>query len=165
DYFARFLEPVFASASGTEAATAEAAAHALETPLAIVAVITALLGLFGAYWLYLKKPGTADGLAKSFRGAYQTLYNKYYVDELYAAAIIKPLMWVSTNFLWKTVDVATIDGAVNGIAGGATAVGDGVRHTQSGNARSYAVWVVVGAIVVMAVIFWPHVKPVLGVAR
>ena len=88
--------------------------------------------------------------------AYTTLLNKYYVDELYDAAIVKPLLWISTNVLWKAADVAGIDGAVNGIAEGATAIGDGVRHAQSGNTRSYAVWVVVGALVVMAVIFfWP----------
>jgi NADH-quinone oxidoreductase subunit L len=165
DYFAKFLEPVFAAPGGSEAATAEAVAHALETPLAIVAVITALAGLFAAYWLYLKDPKKPDSLAKSFGGVYQTLLHKYYVDELYAAVIVQPLLWISTHVLWKAVDVGTIDGAVNGIAEGLTVVGDGSRRTQSGNTRSYAVWVVIGAILVVAVIFWPHVKPVLGVAR
>jgi NADH:ubiquinone oxidoreductase subunit 5 (subunit L)/multisubunit Na+/H+ antiporter MnhA subunit len=79
--------------------------------------------------------------------------------------IVQPLLWISTHVLWKAVDVGTIDGAVNGIAEGLTVVGDGSRRTQSGNTRSYAVWVVIGAILVVAVIFWPHVKPVLGVAR
>jgi len=58
-----------------------------------------------------------------------------------------------------------IDGAVNGVAEGATAVGDKVRHTQSGNTRSYAVWVVVGALVVIAIIFWPAIRPALGMVR
>jgi NADH-quinone oxidoreductase subunit L len=165
DYFAKFLEPVFAAPGGSEAGTAEAVAHALETPLAIVAVITALAGLFAAYWLYVKQPSKPDKLAESFGGAYQTLLHKYYVDELYAAVVVRPLMWLSTNVFWKTVDVSIIDGAVNGIAEGITVVGDGTRRTQSGNTRSYAVWVVVGAIVIVAVIFWPHVRPVLGVAR
>jgi len=165
DYFAKFLEPVFAAPNGSEAGTAEAVAHALETPLAIVAVITALAGLFAAYWLYVKQPSKPDQLAKSFAGAYRTLLHKYYVDEFYNAAIVRPLLWLSTNVFWKTVDVSIIDGAVNGIAEGITVVGDGTRRTQSGNTRSYAVWVVVGAIVIVAVIFWPHVRPVLGVAR
>ncbi|HEY5068641.1 MAG TPA: NADH-quinone oxidoreductase subunit L [Candidatus Acidoferrum sp.] len=165
DYFAKFLEPVFASPGGSEAGTAEAVAHALETPLAIVAVITALAGLLAAYWLYVKQPSKPDILAKSFGGAYRTLLHKYYVDEFYNAVVVRPLMWLSTNVFWKAVDVSIIDGAVNGIAEGVTVVGDGTRRTQSGNARSYAVWVVVGAIVIVAVIFWPHVRPVLGVAR
>jgi NADH-quinone oxidoreductase subunit L len=165
DYFARFLEPVFAAPGAAESGTAEAVAHALETPLAIVAVITALAGWFAAYWLYVKQPGKPDRLAKSFGAGYKTLLNKYYVDEIYAATIVRPLVWLSTNVLWRAVDVGTIDGAVNGIAEGLTVVGDGSRHTQSGNTRSYAVWVVIGAIVVVAVVFWPHGHPVLGVAR
>jgi NADH-quinone oxidoreductase subunit L len=99
--------------------------------------------------------------------AYRTLLNKYYVDELYDAVIVRPLVWISTNVLWKVVDVAGIDATVNGIASETTAIGDGVRHTQSGNTRSYAVWVVVGAIVILAVIFfWPSpMKPVVGMVR
>ena len=161
DYFTKFLSPVFSS--GAEAAgaaeAAEAAAHALEIPLAIVAVITALIGLGIAYWLYIKNTKKPEELAKSLKGAYNTLLNKYYVDELYAALVVKPLMWISRNVLWQRVDVQVIDGTVNGIAAGALGVGDNVRHAQSGNTRSYAVWVVIGAIVVIAVIFWPYLKP------
>jgi NADH-quinone oxidoreductase subunit L len=166
DYFSSFLAPVFASsASGAEAVN-EAAAHQLEIILAIVAVVSALLGLGVAFWLYIRQPGKPEQLAKSMKPVYNTLLNKYYVDELYAAVIIKPLMWISTNVLWKGIDVAGIDGTVNGIATGATAIGDTVRHTQSGNTRSYAVWVVIGALVVIAVIFfWPAAAPVVGMVR
>jgi NADH-quinone oxidoreductase subunit L len=166
DHFANFLAPVFVGHESAEAA-GEGAAYQLEMILAGVAVGTALIGLGVAYWLYLKRPGKADGLAKSMKPVYTTLLNKYYVDELYAAVVVKPLMWISTNVLWKIADVAGIDGAVNGIASGTTAIGDGVRHTQSGNTRSYAVWVVVGALVVIAVVFfWPFGgKSVLGMVR
>jgi NADH-quinone oxidoreductase subunit L len=163
DYFANFLGPVF---RGGESVAAEAAAHYLELPLAGVAVLTALIGFSVAFWLYIRQPGKPEQLAKSFKGVYTTLYNKYYVDELYAAVIIKPLMWISTNVLWKIVDVAGIDGTVNGIASGAKSVGDTVRHAQSGNTRSYAVWVVIGALVIIAVIFfWPAARPVVGMVR
>jgi NADH-quinone oxidoreductase subunit L len=164
DYFTKFLQPVF---GGPEAAGPEGEVRVLELTLAGIAVITALIGVTVAFWLYLKRPGKADSLAKSMRGVYTSLLNKYYVDEIYAAMIVKPLLWISTNVLWKAADVAGIDGAVNGIASGTTALGDGVRHTQSGNTRSYAVWVVVGALVVMAVIFfWPFGgKTVLGMLR
>jgi NADH-quinone oxidoreductase subunit L len=159
DYFAKFLDPVFSSG---ESVAAESAAHALELPLAGVAFFTALVGLAIAFWLYLRQPGKPEALAKSMKGAYTTLLNKYYVDELYAAAIVNPLMWLSTNILWKVTDVGAIDGTVNGIADTATAIGDSVRHTQSGNTRSYAVWVVIGAIVIIAVIFWPYLRPATG---
>jgi NADH-quinone oxidoreductase subunit L len=159
DYFAKFLDPVF---GGGESAAAESAARAAELPLAGVAFFTALLGLGIAFWFYLKQPGKPEALAKSMKGAYTTLLNKYYVDELYAAVVVTPLMWLSTNVLWKMADVGVIDGTVNGIAHTATAIGDSVRHTQSGNTRSYAVWVVIGALVIIAVIFWPYHRQVAG---
>jgi len=165
DYFASFLAPVFASPQGAEAVN-EAAAHQLEIILAIVAVASALIGLGVAFWLYIRQPGKPEQIAKSLQPVYNTLLNKYYVDEFYAAVVIKPLMWISTNVLWKWVDVAGIDGTVNGIATGATSLGDTVRHAQSGNTRSYAVWVVIGALVIIAVIFfWPAAAPVVGMVR
>ena len=167
--FEAFLNPVFRPAGVPEmemvAHGSESAAHSLEITLAAVAVFAALIGLLAAFWLYLKQPGKAERIAKSLDGIYTTVFNKYYVDELYAAVIVRPLLWISTNILWKTADVALIDGTVNGIADGTTAIGDGVRHTQSGNTRSYAVWVVIGAVVIMAVIFWPLWKPPIEAVR
>ena len=173
DYFAKFLEPVFspvyrsAGLRGLETLLPGAEARSIELWLAGVAVLIALIGSLVAYWLYLERPEKADGLAKSLKPAYTTLQNKYYVDELYAALVVKPLLWISTNVLWKAADVAAIDGAVNRIADGARAIGDRVRHAQSGNTRSYAVWVVVGALAIIAVIlFWPSGgKPILGLVR
>ncbi len=165
DYFANFLAPVFGQ--GAAIAAEEAGAYNTELWLVAVAIASALIGLAIAFWVYLKRPTKPAELAQSLKGVYTTLLNKYYVDELYAAVVVKPLLWISTNVFWKAADVAAIDGAVNGIAEGITAVGDGVRHTQSGNTRSYAVWVVVGAILVMAIIFfWPSgAKPVVGMVR
>jgi len=152
DYFAEFLSPVFGAA---EAGGGEAA-QSLEHILSIVAVVAATAGLLVAWRMYSKKVtrGTSEGVHK-------LLYNKYYVDELYAAVVVRPLVWLSSNVLWKVVDAGMIDGAVNGAADGAAAVGDAVRHAQSGNTRSYAVWVVVGAIVVIGIVFWPILHPAL----
>jgi NADH-quinone oxidoreductase subunit L len=152
DYFAEFLSPVFGSA---EVAGGEAT-QSLEHVLSIVAMTAATVGLIVAWRMYGKgvKRGTSTGLHK-------VLDHKYYVDEIYQATIVGPLVSLSRNFLWKVIDAGAIDGSVNGIAVGATAVGDTVRHTQSGNTRSYAVWVIVGAIVVFAIIFWPILHPAL----
>jgi NADH-quinone oxidoreductase subunit L len=151
DYFSEFLSPVFGAAEAGGGASTS-----LEHWLSVVAVVAAAAGLAVAIWMYSKKVqrGTSEGV-------HELLYNKYYVDELYAAAVVRPLMWLSRNVLWKVVDAGMIDGAVNGLADGAAAVGDTVRHTQSGNTRSYAVWVVVGAIVVLAIVFWPILHPAL----
>jgi len=163
DHFTAFLAPVFGGAHAEgEAALSEAAAHSLELTLAGVAVFAALLGLLTAFWLYLRQPGKPAEIAKSLKGVYTTLYNKYYVDEFYGAAIVKPLLSLSTNVLWKIIDVEAIDGTVNGIAHGTTATGDVTRRTQSGNTRSYAVWVVVGALTILIIVFWPAIRALAG---
>jgi NADH-quinone oxidoreductase subunit L len=152
DYFTDFLSPVFGSG---EIAGGEAL-HALELTLSGVAVVAATVGLLVAWRMYskdVKRPAEA--------GLHKLLYNKYYVDEIYQAAIIGPLVWISRNILWKAVDEGTIDGAVNGIGYGVREIGDGVRHAQSGNTRSYAVWVLVGAVVIFGIIFWPVLHPAL----
>jgi NADH-quinone oxidoreductase subunit L len=160
DHFSEFLAPIFSAHEAP--GLSEAAAHSLELTLAGVAILAATIGLLTAFWLYLREPKKPEQLAKSMQPVYKTLLNKYYVDELYAALVVRPLVWLSDHVLWKIVDVQAIDGTVNGIAQGATAVGDSVRHTQSGNARSYATWVVVGALVIILIVFWPTLKPMIG---
>jgi NADH-quinone oxidoreductase subunit L len=152
DYFSDFLGPIL----GTGEATNVVAAHNIELVLSGVAMTAAIVGLLVAWLMYRKdvKQGPSTGL-------HEVLYKKYYVDELYHAVVVGPLVWLSRNVLWKVIDVGMIDGTVNGIAQGTSAVGDTVRHTQSGNARSYAVWVLIGAVVVFIIIFWPIVHPAL----
>jgi NADH-quinone oxidoreductase subunit L len=156
NYFADFLGPIL----GGEMMGGEEA-HRLELILSGVAVAAATVGLMVAWRMYSK-----GAQRPKLEGAYKVLYNKYYVDELYHAVVVGPLIWLSRNVLWKVIDDGIIDGAVNGIASVSSAIGDTVRHTQSGNTRSYAVWVLIGALVVFAIIFWPILHPALfGVVR
>jgi len=109
-------------------------------------VIVAVLGLLMAWWLYVKSPGTPKRLAESLRWLYTLVFNKYYVDEIYAALIVRPLLWISTNVFWHGVDEGAIDGVIDGTARVAREMGGRLRTVQSGNARSYAAWVVIGAV-------------------
>ena len=77
-----------------------------------------------------------------FRGAYTVLdSNKYYVDELYGAAIVKPILGFSRVVLWRFIDAGLIDSSITNSAHAVRDVGGGVREMQSGNIRSYAGWV------------------------
>jgi len=80
------------------------------------------------------------------RPLYTLIFNKYYVDEIYAFLIVRPLLWISTNVLWHVVDEGVIDGVVNGSAHLARLSGRQVRRLQSGNTRSYASWVLIGVV-------------------
>jgi NADH-quinone oxidoreductase subunit L len=122
--------------------------HALTGP----PVIVGLIGILIAWWFYIRKPDLPKKLAQTMYGLYTLVLNKYYVDEIYGALIVRPLLWISTNVLWHTVDEGLIDGTVNGSARLARETGGKLRELQSGNARSYASWVVVGAVGVTALL-------------
>ena len=157
DYFKGFLDPVF---GGSERLALELhpgwqePPHSLEYEMAAIAVVVAFIGFLIALYLYILKPAAAKKIANGTKPIYKLLWNKYYVDELYGVVIIKPLIWISRNVLWKVIDVGLIDGTVNGLAFLSRGVGGGVRRIQSGNARSYAAWVVVGAVAVTIFFVW-----------
>jgi NADH-quinone oxidoreductase subunit L len=102
-----------------------------------------------AYYLYLARPEIPDQLAARFRGLYNTLYNKYYVDEAYDAAIVRPVRRTAESFLWDAMDVSTIDAAVNGVASWFRNSGDLLKRMQGGYARAYGTWILFGAFLVL----------------
>ena len=90
--------------------------------------------------------------------SYTVLENKYYVDELYGAAIVYPLIAFSRAVLWRFVDVGIIDNSINNSAHAMKDVGGGIREMQSGNIRSYAGWVALGAACVVVYMVWLGVR-------
>lgn len=124
-----------------------------------ISVLFAFGGLILAYILYVSKPYLPQKIADSLGNFYNTVLNKYYVDEIYAKIFVKPLVDGSTSVLWQGIDRKVIDNTVNDAADGARHVSDEVRHMQSGNLRSYAGWVAAGAAVIIAYMVW------MGVAR
>ncbi len=165
NHFDKFLDPVFRAsvsrglegpAAAAQQVSQKGSDRAVELLPALMGppVIVALVGFLVAWWFYIRRPQTPERLAESFHAPYQVLFNKYYVDELYAAVIVRPLVWLSERLLWRVVDEGMIDGSVNGVAHVARAFGDRLRHIQSGNTRSYAAWVVLGAVVFTTLLIW-----------
>jgi NADH-quinone oxidoreductase subunit L len=153
--FEHFLAPVFDSgliAGSSEAL--EGASHATELLLMGISVLAAFSGWFLAYFLYNQRPELPPKIANGLNGLYETVVHKYYVDEIYAAVFVKPLIEGSTRILWQGVDRNVIDAAVNEAGDGAKHISDEVRHMQSGNIRSYAGWVAAGSAAVIGFMVW-----------
>ena len=117
--------------------------------LVVFSVAAGLIGIGLAWVMYVAKPAMADSMANTFSGPYRWLYNKYFVDEMYDATVIEPVVQGSRSVLWRGFDAGLIDGAVNGIGRRARNIGGGLRRLQSGNIRSYAAWVVLGSVLVI----------------
>jgi NADH-quinone oxidoreductase subunit L len=156
----RFLGPIFANGATGEA-VALTTGHGLELALAVVSVLVALAGFYIAYVFYYEKPGTATTLAERNRRTYDLVKNKYWVDEFYNAFLITPLLMFTRGILELVFERGVVDGS--GKAAGATTRGMAwlTRKQISGNIRSYAGWLAIGAAAVIAVMLfgnslWGH---------
>jgi NADH-quinone oxidoreductase subunit L len=85
---------------------------------------------------------------------HRLLSNKYYVDEVYDAAIVQPIHIVSEDGLWKGVDVGVIDRTVNGVAGAVAGAGEVLRRLQTGSVRAYAVSIFLGGVLILGYFLW-----------
>jgi NADH-quinone oxidoreductase subunit L len=176
--FDEFLAPVFRTAGSTGPHDGSVVQTGQETPalvgegaagsasntiehdestehiLMIVSVLAGVGGAFFAYLFYVRRPEFPAQIARSLNGLYRTVFNKYYVDEAYQAVVVDPLVQTSDKILWRGVDAAVIDGAVNGAGSTAKYFSDRLRRMQSGNIRSYAGWVALGAALALIYMIW-----------
>jgi NADH-quinone oxidoreductase subunit L len=172
-----WLEPVFepgARIMEEHFAHAEHA-HSTEYLLMALSVALAATGVALAYYFFLKNRAAADQLAASFSGVHRTLENKYYVDEIYNAVIVRGVVMDGGTALAQ-FDQRVVDGGVNGAAwltrltstisiwwdtwiiDGAVRAGAlvvkilsyPVRLLQTGLVQGYALFIVVGVLIFLS---------------
>ncbi len=134
----KWLEPVFPMHEGVE-----------NPMLVYISVAAGLAGIALAYWMYVANPHLPESIASGLGGLYKLVYNKYFVDEIYDAALVHPIEAGSRSVLWRGIDVGMIDGLVNGVGGRSRGVGNLLRLFQGGNIRGYAAWVLLGSLLVI----------------
>ncbi len=136
--FSRFLSPVFPAGE---------AAHGLAVPL--VSMVVAVAGVVVAWAMYGRRPVRAEAIAVPRSAVHSLLLHKYYVDELYDAVFVRPLLAL---FRWcaRVFDLGVIDGAVNSIATLVLAWAQGLRRVQTGFVMNYAFGMLAGAVAVVA---------------
>ena len=114
-----------------------------------VSTVLAFVGIGLAAFFFLKRPAAADSAAERLAPVHTLLLNKYYVDEIYDAAIVHPLRDGSTSVLWKTIDVRVIDGIVNGTGYLVRESAGALRLLQTGSLRVYAASLFTGVLLVL----------------
>jgi NADH-quinone oxidoreductase subunit L len=162
----RFLEPSFVAGqpAGGTALRAGAAGEshgetgdaALEGRLMLTSTLGAFAGIGIAWLFFLKRRDLADAAARRFHGLHQLLLRKYYVDEIYDAAIVQPIRIVSEEVLWKGVDATVIDGAVNGAGVTVRGASGWLRLVQTGSIRAYAASLMAGVLLILGYLLWPR---------
>lgn len=127
----------------------------VELFLIALSIAIAVLGVLLSYNLYKKRGLAGDEKVKSFFGGFYTvLENKFYVDELYNAVLIRPFVWISEVGV-VPFDKKIIDGLVNGSGWLTQQVGSNLRVLQSGLLQNYTLLMVIGVVIALAYFLIP----------
>ena len=110
----------------------------------------ALSGIIVASVFYLVKTSLPIRLTQNFSGIYRTVFNKYYVDELYDLIIVRPSLWVADGFIERFTDAKIIEGIVNGVPRTIGRFAGVLRKIQTGFAHHYATIMAAGAFSIVA---------------
>lgn len=155
DYFhvgngiASFLDPVFGHAQELYKIEAHGSA-AVEISLMVLSVVIAIVGIGAATFMYILKPELPAKFTKAFPKFHRAVFNKWYIDELYDGIVVNPVKAFGT-FCWRGFDVKVVDGIVNGVAKLVGLCSAGLKYTQTGLFHNYALAMVLGMVVMVAV--------------
>lgn len=127
----------------------------LHLPVAIISVTVALVGIGVAWFLYKKQSDVPQKITASIGGLYQSVYRKFYIDELYLFItkriifnlIAKPLAWF---------DRQVIDGFMNFTASATNRISAELKEFQSGQLQKYAYIFLSGIILIVLVVFYTY---------
>jgi len=171
--------PQAADGEHAQAAGHEAGGHEMswtgEIALMVLSVAIGFLGILVAYRFYVRRPEISERLAGRFSTAHRVLANKYYVDELYDATVVRGTLgsavglwafdrnvvdgavngsgWftILTSWISHLVDKYLVDGLVNLVGGVLERSSFVFRRVQTGLVQNYALVMLVGVFVFVSV--------------
>jgi NADH-quinone oxidoreductase subunit L len=120
--------------------------HALDPTIAIASSLVALVGVAAGVLAYRAGTRTDDLLANRLKGGYRLLEKGYYIDDLVAALLVRPVT-VLSSFAYRVIDKSAIDWAVEALGRFAVRVGDILRRLQMGDAQWYGSLIAAGFVV------------------
>ena len=148
---ANFLEPVFRTAN-TVLGIKEGVFAKTDIVLMVVSLLVALCGMALAWYIYVRRAADLpEKLGAKFGPVYRIVYNKFYVDEFYAAVFVRGAV-DGSRWIWHHFDERVIDGAVNGVGWLWQRGGTTVRPIQTGKVQNYVLGIFVGLFVILTVV-------------
>jgi NADH-quinone oxidoreductase subunit L len=156
EWMHEWLHPVAGVA--TEIQTLNAGEFAHHAPFGGGEVLWAVLSTLAALVVVLVTSRVVGGLRyvpaaqdKAPAGFKMVLLRKYYVDEIYHALVVQPLLRAS-RFCWKVIDAGVVDGIANGLGNLARAFGWIGSLFQTGSLNTYALFLALGVLVILGVV-------------
>ena len=149
----KYLAPVFEPANVIRGVH-EAPFGTEDVILMAISLAVAAAGILLAYWFYIKRPKVLPQRAAAAAGPlYKAIYNKWYIDEIYNATIIR-LVVDGSRWLWRWIDAGLIDGTVNAVGKAWVVFGWIARPFQTGKVQNYALVMFLALFIVVAVIIF-----------
>jgi NADH-quinone oxidoreductase subunit L len=146
DRIGAWLGPSLASAPIVTDTLRDAGGAGPEWGLMFASLGIAIAGIAAGLLLYVRSPEIPGKIAARIHPLYRAVVNKYWIDEIYRAAVIRPIQVGSRMILWKGVDAGGIDGIVNGLGFVSRMCSSLVRLAQTGAVQLYAAAVLVGVV-------------------
>ncbi|MCG2616379.1 NADH-quinone oxidoreductase subunit L [Terrimonas sp. NA20] len=143
-----FLAPVIVSVDHGAAHAAGHLSHSEEWMLTGISTALIVIVVVFAWTRFSKKPDTAEPT-----GFGKILANKWYVDEFYDAAVVRPLNKLG-DFLDNMLEKPVIDGLVNGVGKLVNYSSRQLRLLQSGQVGSYVLLMVISMLLIFALQFF-----------
>lgn len=130
-------------------------AHSTEWVMMAFAILVAVAGVFTAFKMYANdQQAESDAwIADKFGPFYQTWKEKYSLDELYEGGVVHPVVNFSDRVL-AVFDMKIVDGIVNAVAGFVRICGSLLRYIQTGVASNYALFLILGVILVLTILLF-----------
>jgi NADH-quinone oxidoreductase subunit L len=144
-HFAEFLKPVVGHPHVH-------ATHSEEWTVMGISVLIAASGIGLAWFMYIKRNDLPVRIANTFKGVYNTLFNKYYVDELYSFLLVRPTIWIAHKILVGFTDAKIIEGIVNGVPKSIGIFSQRLRKVQTGLAQHYGIIMAAGAFLIILLV-------------
>lgn len=123
--------------------------HDLEIPLMILSVVVALVGILLSLYVFLWKKSISEAISMKFSNFKNLLENKYFVDEIYEALILKPIRRFSDNVAFKAIDFLMIDGFLNSLGPFFYSIGNRLGFIHNGKVQTYILWIFFGLVLIV----------------
>ena len=124
--------------------------HSLTSPLGLLALFTAIGGIFIAYLFYQIRVLDIKQLVRDFKPIYLFLYNRWYFDFIYYAIFVYGYYKFS-RILWWIGDKFIIDGIVDGSAKVSLGTGGVLRLIQTGRINAYVLQMAIGILIFLGI--------------
>ncbi|NLT95739.1 MAG: NADH-quinone oxidoreductase subunit L [Clostridia bacterium] len=121
----------------------------------VSSTLVAVAGIFLAWLIYIKKAISAEKIATQFAPIYKFLYNKWYIDEIYAWFFNKIVLGISNVFNW--CDRYIVDGIAHSIAWIIRTSGYKGRYLHTGSLQTYGLVIFTAVVVITLFLAGPVV--------